>query len=404
MKKALEGLKVVEFSWAVSEPFVGLILAQHGATVVHVESMRRFDILRLSAPFKDDVMDINHASLFAWFNGNKYGMNLDLSHPKGTEIAKKLVEWSDIVGENFAPGVMNRLGLGYDDLQKVKPDIIMCSTSNMGQTGPLASQPGFGVQLVAYSGFADLTGWPDRGPSQPFAAYTDFIAPPLLLVAVMAAVEYRRRTGKGQYLDLSQMETSIHFMAPTVMDYMVNQRVATRNGNRCSFAAPHGVYPCQGDDRWCAIAVFSDEEWNALCQVMDHPEWTKDMKFSTLVGRKNNEDVLDEELTKWTRHFTPEEVMERLQSVGVPASVVKDAIDVRDDPQLVHRQWRKQLEHPDMGMHNYDIGGGFILSKTPAEMDMPAPVMGQHTEFVCREMLGMSDEEFVDLYGQDVFK
>jgi len=365
--------------------------------------MRRLDINRAAAPYKDNIPGINRSGVWAAYNSNKLGMSLNLSHPKGIEVAKRLVAWSDVVGENFVPGVMERWGLDYGELKKVKSDIIMYSSSNLGQTGPLASQPGYGGQLVAYAGISHLTGWPDRMSVDPYGAYTDFIAPRFLVAAVLAAVDYRRRTGKGQFLDLSQIEVGIHYIAPVILDYTVNKRIETRDGNRCPYAAPHGAYPCQGNDRWCAIGVFSDEEWNALCQVMGNLEWTKEARFATLLGRKENEEELNESLGEWTRGFTAEEVMEKLQAAGVPAGVVKNAADIQDDPQLAHRHYYWQLEHPEIGMHYYE-GPGFALSKTPAEIRMPAPLLGQHTEYVCREILGMSDEEFVDLSNQGVFE
>lgn len=402
-KHAFEGLKLVDFCWVAAGPIVGLYLAHHGATVVRIESMRRPDIIRAVSPYKDNKPGINRSGNWDFFNSGKLGMSLDLSHPRGLEIAKRLVAWGDVVGENFAPGVINRLGLGYDELRKIKPDIIMYSSSNLGQTGPEARQPGYGVHLVSYSGFTYLTGWPDRVSTQPYGAYTDFIAPRFLLTAVLAAIDYRRRTGKGQYLDISQLEVGVHFIAPVTMDYMVNKRVQTRAGNKCPYAAPHQAYPCQGDDRWCAIGVFNDEEWNALCRVMGNPDWAEKPEFATLLARKRNEDELNERVGEWTRNFTAEELMERLQAVGVPAGVVKNAADVQDDPQLAHRHFFWQLEHPEIGMHNYE-GPGFILSKTPTEIKSPSPLMGQHTEYVCREILGMSDEEFIDLLSQGVLE
>jgi benzylsuccinate CoA-transferase BbsF subunit len=400
---ALEGLKVVDFCWVAAGPIVSLYLAHHGATVVRIESMRRPDILRAVSPYKDNVPGVNRSGNWDFFNSGKLGMSINLSHPKGLEIAKKLVKWSDVVGESFAPGVIERLGLGYNELKKIKPDIIMYSSSNLGQTGPEARQPGYGVHLVSYSGFTHLTGWPDRLSTQPYGAYTDFLAPRFLVAALLAALDYRRRTGKGQYLDISQLECAVHFIAPAIMDYTVNKRVETRVGNKCPHAAPHGAYPCQGDDRWCAIAVFDDEEWDTLCQVMDNPDWTKRPEFTTLLSRKKNEEELNKKIGEWTRNFTAEELMEKLQSAGVPAGVVKNAADVQDDPQLAYRHYFWQLEHPEIGRHNYE-GPGFILSKTPAEIERPAPLMGQHTEYVCREILGMSDEEFVDLLSQGVFE
>lgn len=403
-KQALEGLKVVEFCWAAAGPLVGRYLAQHGATVVRVESTKRLDIVRLTSPFTDNKPGVDRSGVFDQWNDSKFGMALDLNHPKGIDVAKRLVAWADMAGESFTPGVMNSLGLDYEVLKKVKPDIIMYSSSNLGQTGPEAKQPGFGLQLVAYSGFTHLTGWPDRMPSQPYGAYTDFIAPRFMVVALMAAVEYRNRTGKGQYIDVSQMETSLHFLAPEIMDYTVNNRVATRNGNKSPHAAPHNAYKCKGDDRWCAIAVFTDDEWDSLCKVMGNPEWTADPRFASLTDRKENEAELDERLSEWTKSFTPEHIMEKLQERGVPAGVLKTGADIQDDRQLNYRQHYIQLEHPEMGKRYYEAATGFILSETPADICRPSPLLGQHTGYVCREILGMSDEEFDDLSSQGVFE
>jgi len=401
--KALEGLKVLDFTWVAAGPIVGLYLAHHGATVIHVESTHRPDILRTAAPYKDNIPGLNRSGDWDAYHSNKLGMGLNLGHPKGVEVAKRLVIWSDIVAENFAPGIMKKLGLSYDDLKNLKPDIIMASTSNLGQTGPEALQPGYGTMLVSYAGFTSLTGWPDRTSVKPYGAYTDFVAPRFLVTALLAALDYHRRTGKGQYLDMSQLEAGAQCLAPALMDYAVNGRIWTRMGNECPYAAPHGAYSCQGDDRWCAIAVFNDEEWDALCQIMGNPDWTKKPEFATLLGRKKNEEELNERIGEWTKNFSAEKIVEKLQAVGIRAGVVKNAADVQDDPQLAYRHYFWQLEHPEIGLHSYE-GPGFILSKTPAEIKSPSSLLGEHTEYVCREILGMSDEEFIDLLGQGVFE
>ena len=403
-KQALEGLKILDFGWVVAGPQTGLYFAHYGATVVRIESIHRVDVARTSMPYKDNNPGINRCGPFDFFNSGKLGMALNLSSPKGIAIARKLVVWADIVGENFAPGVMHKLGLDYPELKKIKPDIIMYSSSNLGQTGPEAAQPGVGMQLVAYTGFSMLTGWPDRTSAVPHGAYTDFPSPRLIVASVLAAVEYRRRTGKGQHLDMSQMESGIHFLAPAVMDYFVNKRVQTRNGNRCEEAAPHGAFPCQGDDRWVAIAVFNDAEWLALREAMGAPAWAMEARFATLEGRKQNEDELEERLGEWTKRFRAEEIMEKLQAAGVSAGVVKNSEDVQNDIQLAHRGYFQQLEHPEIGPLHYDGAGGCVLSKTPEKIARPSPILGQHTEYVCREILGMGDDEFVDLLEQGVFE
>ena len=256
--------------------------------------------------------------------------------PEGIEVAKKLISWADIMVESFAPGTMVNRGLGYDDVIKVKPDIIMISSSGQGQTGPSARIPIAGNWLVALSGFTWFSGWPDREPGY-MAAYTDFIAPRYNIIAIMAALEYRRRTGSGQYLDMSQYEAGVQFMAPLVLDYVVNNRVLSRMGNKNDCAAPHNAYRCQGEDRWCAIAVFTDEEWESFCNVIGNPALKDDPRFITLKARKENEDDLDRLVEEWTINCSAEEVMNLMQQAGVPAGVVQNHQDLLDDPQMKYR-------------------------------------------------------------------
>ena len=399
--QALEGLKVCEFAWIGVGPMIGRHLACHGATVIHIETATRPDVLRLSSPYKDGIPGINRSGNFDLFHVNKYGMTLNLRSPKGVEIAKRLVAWSDVVTAAFKPGVMEELGLGYDDLRRIKPDCVVLFTSSQGQTGPHAKQPAFGTQLVSLAGFTHLTGWPDRVPAQPYGAYTDFIAPPFATAALLAALDYRQRTGKGQFIDVSQYETGIHFLSPLLLDYGVNGRVASRDGNRSPCAVPHGAYPCAGDDRWCAIAVYTDEQWKAFCGVLGDPEWTKDPEFSSFTGRKNNEDELDRQTSECTVSFIAEELMTRMQEAGVPAGVVANAKDVHEDPQLKGFFW--ELDHPEIGLHHYQ-GPSFNLSDTPAKLHRHSPLLGEHTEYICTKLLGMSDEEFVQLLGEGVFE
>jgi len=400
MNKALEGIKVADFSWGVAGPLTTKYLADYGATVVKVESSHYPDFLRASGPFKDGVAGADRAGYFAFFNPNKYSMSLRLDMPKGVEIARKLINWADVMVESFAPGTMARRGLGYEDVKKVKPEIIMLSSSGQGQTGPSAGTPIAGNWLVALSGFTWFSGWPDRGPVQPFGAYNDFIAPRFGVVAILAALRYKRRTGRGQYIDLSQLETGIQFLMPSILDYTVNGRVGERIGNASPCAAPHGVYPCLGD-RWCAIAVYSEEEWQAFCDVIGNPPWSKEPKFDTLRNRKQNEDELNKFVSNWTIKFTPEEVMKSLQEAGVSAGVVASSKDVFEDPQLRHRNHFWTLKHGGIGEYDH-LGQAAIVSRTPAQPRMPAPCLGEHTEYVCRQLLNMSDEEFIGLLSDGV--
>lgn len=403
VKQVFEGVKVADLGWAIAAPMIAKYLADHGAEVIHIESATRPDSLRGSPPFKDNIPGLDRCGYFAYFHNNKYGMTLNLNHPQAVEVFKRrIVSWADVVAENFRAGVMSKWGLDYENLKKVKPEIIMISTCNQGQTGPDAKQPGQGTQLVALSGLLHITGWADGEPRLPYGAYTDIIAGRLGIAALIAALDYRRRTGKGQRLDLSQFEASLHFLAPLLLDYTVNRRVANRMGNRCPCAAPHGAYPCRGEDKWCVITVFTDAEWEKFCQAIGNPPWTKEPKFSTVPSRKENEDELDRLVGEWTSKFTPKEVMEIMQSAGISAGVVQTCEDIHQDPQLKYRHQFWELEHPVIGKYSC-LGPAFILSKAPANLHMPSPCIGQHNEYVCTKILGMSDEEFVDLLAAGVF-
>jgi benzylsuccinate CoA-transferase BbsF subunit len=222
------------------------------------------------------------------------------------------------------------------------------------------------------------------------------------VIAIIAALDYRRRTGKGQCIDLSQFESGVGLLTTAILDYVANQRVQSRMGNRSPFAAPHGVYRCKGDDRWCAITIFTDQEWNAFCDIIGRPQWTKEPKFATLLARKENEDELDKLVEEWTANRTAEEVTTSMQTSGIAVGVLKNASDMMEDPQIQHRRHLRISEHPEIGPHTCEVPA-FILSKTPCQMNMPAPCLGQHNEYVYTKVLGISDEEFVDLLTEGVF-
>lgn len=400
-KQALEGIKVADFGWAAAGPITTRYLAAHGATVVRVESAQRPDALRTSGPFKDKKAGVDRSGNFAILNANKYSISINLKNPQGKQVARKLIAWADIVSENFTPGVMERHELGYEEIRKINPHIIMLRTSNQGQTGSQAKQPGFGQHLVGLSGFSYYSGWPDGDPLGFGMAYTDVITPRFAVAALMAALDYRRRTGKGQVLDIAQLETAIHFLSPQMLDYTVNGRIGSREGNRCPYACPHGVFPCRDEDSWCAIAVSTDDEWHSFKQVVDKP-WTEDIKFSTLLDRKRNEGELDRLISEWTVGFTAERLMELMQNAGVLAGVVKSAEDIISDPELKHRNSFWKMEHKIIGPLTH-LGRPFTLSKTPAQPRMPAPCLGEHTEYVCTRLLGMPDDEFVELVASGAF-
>ena len=401
-KQALDGVKVVDFSWVIAGPITTKHLADHGAEVIRIESSDHPDTIRSYTPYKDGIPGINRSAFFASFNSNKYSVNLNIRDPRGMDIAKELIARGDVVVENFTPGVMDRLGIGYQDIKQIKPDIIMASAGMQGATGPHCKHPGFGLMLQCLAGFASVTGWPDGEPFSPMT-YIDFIPPWYLVVAIVIALDHRNKTGKGQHIDLSQLESGIQFLAPGILDYTANGRVQGREGNRAHSSAPHGIYHCQEVERWCSIAVENDEEWVSFCRVIDNPSWTQDPKFATFLGRKENEDELDRLIREWTVNHSAEEVMTLMQESGVPAGVVYNSEDFHHDPQLKHRGHFWVLDHPEIGPYSND-GPSFRLSKTPAHLHMPSPCLGEHNEYVCCNLLGMSDEEFTDLLQAGVIK
>jgi len=400
-KHIFDGVKAVDFGWVGVGPVASAYLAGHGATVVRVESTLRPETLRTMGPFKDGIPGINRSVFFTGANADKLGITLNLGHPKATEVALRLVKWADIITSGYTPGVMERWGLSYEECRKVNPEIIVLNTCMQGQTGPHKLYRGYGVQMGALSGFYYVTGWPDREPTIVFGAYTDFINLRYTALLLMAAFAYRRRTGKGQYLDQSQFEGSLQFFAPPILDYTVNGRIMERMGNREPNAAPHGAYPCRGEDRWCVVAVYTDQEWHSFCNVIGNPEWTRDSRFTTLAARKENENELDVSIAEWTKDYTPEQVMAMMQAEGVAAGAVQRAEDVHSDPQLKHRAHFVTMTHNEIGHHLYQ-SRAYKLSKTPAEHFRAAPCIGEHNEYVYKEFLGMSDEELAGLTAEGV--
>ncbi len=403
-KLALDDLKVLELTRVITGSYPGRILANHGATVIHVESEKAPDSLMRSAhPYKDNIPGINRGAYFSKYNVDKYGITLNLTKPDALELMKRLVRWADVFVENNSPGTVMKYGLDYENVKKIKPDIIMVSTCLMGQRGVYANIRGFGAQSVAMAGYYEVTGYPDEGPVGPEGGYTDLVSHQWLVAAILASVDYRNRTGIGQYLDHSQFEAGIHFLAPMILDYTFNGRLAKLQGNRDASACPHGCYRCQGDDRWCTIAVRTDKEWEGFCRVVGEAAWTGDPRFATFLDRKRNEDALERLIEKWTVRYSPEDVMSMMQAAGVPAGIVARGEDLLHDPQLKWRSHFKYLKHQEMGYIPYDESP-FRLSETPSEIRKPSPCLGEDNAYVAQEILGLSDEEFVLLMQKGVFE
>ncbi len=403
--QALHGLRILDFSWFGAAPIGTKLLADHGAEVIRVESYTRLDALRVagSTHFRDYTPDINGSGFFNDFNSSKYGITLNLNHPDGVAIAKRLVAISDVVIDSFTRRAMRKWGLYYDDLVQVKPDIIVVSASQQGHTGPHADYLGFGYNLQALSGLNQITGYADGYPLGTSVNYPDFVLPMFVASVIMSALLYRRRSGQGQHIDLSQYQAMASTLGPMLLDYAVNGRIQGRSAGRSDVAAPHGVYRCQGEERWCVIAVFTDADWAALCRVMQQPAWAQDERFQTIQGRVQHVEALDTLVASWTMQHPPEAIMHWLQAAGVAAGVVQNAADLLEhDPQLRQRGHYRRLHHPVTG-ETYYMGPAFALSATPAAM-RPAPCLGQHNAYVYGELLGMTSAEIDTYTTEGVFE
>ena len=389
------GIKVADFAWVGVGPISSKYLADHGATVVRVESENRPDVLRGGPPFKDNVPGWNRSQFYGDFNTSKFGLALDMKRDEGLAVAKRLIAWADVMVESFAPGAMQRMGLDYAEVRKLNPGIIMVSTCLMGQTGPARAMAGYGYHAAAIAGFYEVTGWSDMAPSGPWTAYTDTIAPRFVSTIIAAALDRRRRTGKGCFIDLAQLEASLHFLAPEILDHQVNGRSVARIGNRSRFAAPQGAYRCAGEDDWVAIAVETDAQWRALCANVPGLDAGA---YPANDDRLAAHDEIDAVLTAWTAERAPEDVAALLQAAGVPSGKVQRSSDLAKDPQYKHRSFFREHEHGEMGAvayagHQYRISG---YNNGPRG---PAPLLGEHSFEVLTNLLGLSEEEVSEVFA-----
>jgi crotonobetainyl-CoA:carnitine CoA-transferase CaiB-like acyl-CoA transferase len=396
--RPLDDVKVLDFMWVMAGPWATRTLADHGATVVKIESATKIDGLRVLPPFIDGQQDVESSAGFQSVNAGKLSVALNPATPLGKQVVLDLVEWADVVTESFSPKAMRAWGLDYESLLARKPDIIMVSSSLFGQTGPYSPLPGVGIMGSALAGITALTGWPDRNPTGPFGPYTDYVAPRYTVAALLAALDHRRRTGQGQHIDLAQMEASIPFIAPELLDYIVNGASTCRVGNSHPTMSPHGLFPTAGDDRWVAIATRDDDDWRRMAGAMGRPDLARDPELATSDGRRTNESRVDAAVTEWTQARTAAEATALLQSVGVPAySWVAD--DLPDDPQLVHRGHLLRLPHSRHGtviVESTHVG----YSRTPARPRWGAPVLGEHTSYALREILGYDEARITALLDE----
>ncbi|GIW07789.1 MAG: putative CoA-transferase [Dehalococcoidia bacterium] len=390
----LAGVRVLEFSLAVTVPFVARLLAEHGAEVIKIEWGARPDPLRQFQPRLPGTDDPNAGALFNLVNASKRHVTLNMNEPRARELVRDLVRISDVVVDNFGVDPLVKWGLGYQDLRAIRPDIILARSSVYGRSGPFAGVPGFGYSIAAAAGWNTLMGFPGDPPIGMGPAFPDYASNLYhLLVAILVALEQRRRTGAGQYVDMSQIESTIAWIGPAVLDYTANGRVPPPPGNRHPDYAPHGVYPVRGHDRWIAVAV-DQTSWPAFLAVSG---LAFDDRFASHEGRKANEDTLDAMVAAWTADQDGEALAERLQAAGVAASIVATAEDlIERDPQLAHRGHFVRLDHPITGRRIWDRHA-FVLSATPGTNGR-APLLGEDNDWLLTELLGLSDDEAAAAY------
>ena len=385
----LAGVRVADFTWAWAGPTATLQLAHLGADVIKIESTARLDTVRGIPPFWEGVRGPNRSGYFNQYSQGKRSLTLNLKHPAGMELAYELVRRSDVVADNFSAGVMERMGFGYEQLRTIKPDIVQISFAGHGQTGPIARYVAYGPTQVQMMGLASLTGYPGGGPREVAISYGDPNAGLHAACAILAALDHRRRTGAGQYIDMSQWEAALPLVAEGLMTYQMAGRQPPRMGNRDEFQAPQGAFRCLGDDQWVAISCWSDREWQSLAKAIDRADLRDDPALACAAGRKQREDELEAAISAWTAGRTREEAARALQATGVPAFPVYTTADVAADPGLAARDFWVELTHPEVGVRRH-AGIPWRFAGTPLRVCRPAPTLGQHTDEVLGEVLELS--------------
>jgi len=406
----LSGIRVCDLTWIIAGPTATRVLADFGADVIRVEHQQAIDPIRLGRPINDEKPNLNNSGFFNYFNRNKRSVLLNARHPLGMELLHKLIAVSDVVIENFSGSVLDSWELGYEQQKAINPGIIYCSISGYGHDGRDKHFTTWGPTAQALSGLTMMSGLPGKPPAGWGYSYMDHTAGYYGAIAIMMALHHRNQTGEGQHLDLSQVEAGMILTGPAVLDYTVNGRTWRREGmppgNRAwePAIAPHNTYPCLGEDRWIAIAVRNDAEWQAMAQAMGEPSWAADSKFATNAGRLANQDELDANISAWTATREDYPLMHVLQAAGVPAGVCQSPGDrFEKDEQFRDRGWWATMPHPEMGEESEFDGVTPSLSATPGTNRTSAPMLGANTHEVMTSLLGLSDEEFAEHEEMGVF-
>ena len=392
MNGALKGVRVADFSMVWAGPYATAVLGYMGAEIIKIESRKHVDQTRQgSITLGEDYDGVNSSPIFNNANLNKKSVSIDISTKEGAELAKKIVAESDIVVENMRPGKMAKVGLGYEDLKAVKPDIIMISASGFGATGPYASYGGYAPIFASIGGLAYLTGYADGEPNT-MSGVMDLRVGTVSAFVALAALLRKQRTGKGMYVDVSSSEAISSLIGSDLMGYTMNGVSPMRRGNDDSIMAPHQVYRCKGNDKWVSIAVATEEEWKSLCHVMGDPEWTKDAKYADEYARWSNRKELDKHMTEWTKEYEDYEVMDLLQAAGVAAMPSMSAEEILSDRHSEARGIFTKVKHPVLGEKTV-VMPPWRFSETPAEIEKAAPLLGENNEEIFNGLLGMSKEE-----------
>jgi len=415
----LPNVRVVEVTDGWVGPWAGMLLADLGAEVIKIESITRMDMCRgpgatgpvagASSQFYSQFPDgkigenyWNSSSQFNAANFSKYGVTLDLTKPKGVQAFLKIAKVSDVFLSNLALGVDEKLGITYDAVAKVNPEIIYLSSAGYGRTGPYAKRVAMGNTIDAASGLFGLRDYGD-GDSTAVSgtAHCDSIAALTNALAIATALHYRQMTGKGMYIDISMVEPSMLYIGEAIMDYTMNQRIQRSTGNRDPSISPQGCYPCQGENQWVTLSIASDEEWQRFVVAAGNPGWDKDERFTSVLGRLKNQDELDKLISSWTCQHTKYEVMNLLQQAGVAAGAVLDNGDVYQDPHLKERGYWDTIKDPDAGVHNYP-GRLWKLNETEMTKRNHSPRLGEHNDYVLAQLAGLAPEEISELEKEGV--
>lgn len=402
--RPLEGIRVLDLTQVYAGPTCARILGDLGAEVIKVEGVKRVDITRNFIIANNDSKEDywNHCGYFQWRNAGKKSLTLDWSDPEAIELLKRLVPMCDVVAESFTPRVMESHGLGYEALKALREDIIMISLSGYGQDGPWRDYSGYGMGLEPASGMSSITGYRGGDPLRTGISFTDPYSGMVGAGAVLAALHHRRRTGKGQYIDLSEQEAAIPVVGYALMDYAMNGRAPQRMGNRSHWYAPQGCYRCRGTDNWLVITIRNDTEWQAFCEATEHPEWADDARFADVLSRFANHDEVDALISSWTETQDHMEAMHTLQKAGVIAAAVLNPKQALQNPHLRERGFFETVEHTGIGPRPMprQLGARFSAFKTDA--GGPAPKLGEHNREILHGLLGLGDSEIASLEERKV--